>query len=136
MKSTGHIGVRECEIFVPGITGGIPFNHTFNQTGCNISGTEPIELLGPHVYLIEWSASINPVDPDATILMRVLLDDKPVQGSENFTDFTAKVEGFADLSGGAIVKVRSGVHELRLEAITGEKGAVAINPNVRIVQII
>lgn len=118
-----------------GYTGTVPFNRIYNMQGTAITGVNPIRLEGCHTYLVDWSASVNPIDIDAGIQMDVLIDGNVVPGSGAYTDFTKSINGYVSLSGGAIITLKPGQHVLNLRYISGEKGINTRDLNIRIVQI-
>lgn len=123
------------QLQIPGPTGGVPFNVTFESSGSSITGTNPIKILGPHTYLLQWSGSISTIDPDASVELELVLDGVPVPGSGNATDLTGMGTQFVPMNGGAILTVGPGEHGLELQYSTSDAGLRLLGVNIRAVQL-
>lgn len=136
-KANAQIGIdsEKSQIFLFGAKGNIPLDKVFVNNGSDIYGMNPIMLKGVNTYLIEWSATVKPVDEDEAVQLNLIVDGKPVPGSENFTSATKGIVGLMPISGGTILNVPEGMHTMYLEYHTGKQGILIGYANLRIVQI-
>ncbi|MGL4736625.1 MAG: hypothetical protein ACRCW2_04130 [Cellulosilyticaceae bacterium] len=95
----------------------------------------PLKLVGPHTYLVEWSGSVDPLDNPGFVEMQLLLDGSPVAGSGNIVDVGAGTIGSLPISGGAVLTIPAGCHTVELAYKTGSLGAEVSHMNLRIVEL-
>ncbi|MGL5675375.1 MAG: hypothetical protein ACRDDX_03085 [Cellulosilyticaceae bacterium] len=135
VKGSAHVGTNGATLLVGGTAGIIPIDTVFSKMGCAVCQDNPLQIRGPHTYLVEWSGAVDPLNDPGSATLQLLLDSVPVAGSANSIQTNVGADGLLAISGGAIVTVPTGCHNLELGYETGTLGAEVANINMRIVEL-